>query len=313
MIEEKYLFGRDLTKAIQDIINESKNELCLISPYVAISKEVKDALLDKLEERNPKFKLKILFGKNGLKELEKGRQPKLKESLKFFMKFPNCEIKFEERLHAKFYINDYHMIFSSMNLYDFSESQNIEFGVLEEHSGKGLLFKAWDSFDKAQKDVVDKVRESVAGVSSKVNPVEKFNSYFEKADMVFQSEANLEDKKGFGAKLISGLGIEQKQISDNNNIIVDKLSVLFGEMKTEKKEAIEEVKSFEGKLVSATVLGKPLDLSFKQVVESLSKNGFISEDGKDLLTKGKEIGIQMKSSDKGEWLVYPESIRTHLP
>ena len=67
-----------------------------------------------------------MFGKN---EQDPSKSMKLEE-LDFFKEFSNIEIKYEKRLHAKYYANDYSAILTSMNLYSHSQDNNIEAGVI---------------------------------------------------------------------------------------------------------------------------------------------------------------------------------------
>ena len=58
------------------------------------------------------------------------------EVSKFFKEFPNIQIRYEKKLHAKYYSNESAAILTSMNLYSYSQDNNIEAGVLTK---SGLL------------------------------------------------------------------------------------------------------------------------------------------------------------------------------
>jgi len=75
---------------------------------------------------NPKLHITIVFGKN---ENDPTRSINASD-LEFFKQFPNIEIRYEKRLHAKYYANENAAIITSMNLYSFSQDNNIESGVL---------------------------------------------------------------------------------------------------------------------------------------------------------------------------------------
>lgn len=128
----EFLTGDKLNAAIVDVIQESYSEILLASPYIKLHSRIKDALLSKSED--PNIQIIILFGKNG-KDLLKSIN---KEDFEFLKDLANIRILHEDRLHAKFYSNDEKLILSSMNLYDFSQNNNIEFGVVEK---RGLFFK----------------------------------------------------------------------------------------------------------------------------------------------------------------------------
>src|SRR5665647_763422 len=57
------------------------------------------------------------------------------EDFNFFQEFPNIEIRYEKRLHAKYYANENSAILTSMNLYNYSQDNNIEAGVLTKRKG----------------------------------------------------------------------------------------------------------------------------------------------------------------------------------
>lgn len=80
-----------------------------------------------IEKRNElQLKLIIVFGKN-----KEGISKSLAyHEVLFLQSFPSVEIRYQENLHAKYYANEKHSILTSMNLYDYSLENNIEFGIL---------------------------------------------------------------------------------------------------------------------------------------------------------------------------------------
>lgn len=185
-----FLFDNQLISELENLIKFSKNKLTLISPFINIDGRIKDALLQKREL--PDFELKVLFGKNennNLKSISK-------ESLDFFKTFPNIEIRHNERLHAKFYLNDYAFIVTSLNLYDYSLAKNIEIGIKFEHSSKGLIGKVFDASGKIINNSLEKVSQEVLGTDSEVDPILKFESIFYSSELKYKTEPILEDKKG---------------------------------------------------------------------------------------------------------------------
>ena len=144
----KFIEGNELNLEIEKLIKDADETLVLISPYIKLHNRLASALLTKKD--NPNLLLTILFGKNE-ENLEKSMN---KEDLEFFMQFPNVEILYNKHLHAKFYANDFRAILTSMNLYDYSQNNNIEAGILFESSFKDLLtgndsveYEAWDFFN----------------------------------------------------------------------------------------------------------------------------------------------------------------------
>ncbi|QNR24331.1 phospholipase D family protein [Croceimicrobium hydrocarbonivorans] len=127
----EFLTSSHLNSKIESIIDNAQDNLFLISPYIKFSPPIKRRLAD-LKNR-PKTRLTIVFGKNN-DDLFKSIN---EEDLEFLRTLPNLELKHEGDLHAKVYMNDSEIILSSMNLYEYSQHNNIEFGVYG--TAKGII------------------------------------------------------------------------------------------------------------------------------------------------------------------------------
>ncbi len=115
---------------IENIIIEAKTKLVLVSPYLQISKTFYERLKD---ASNKNVSIKIIYGKDELKPNERNSLAELK----------NVELFFFENLHAKCYFNETKMVITSMNMYEFSEKNNREMGVLiDRNIDKDLFDKA---------------------------------------------------------------------------------------------------------------------------------------------------------------------------
>ncbi len=113
----KFLTTSGVTHEVENIIREAKKKLVLISPYVQINK----MLLERLQIASAKgVQITFIYGKAELNPNEK-KQLESIENLKLYF-YPN--------LHAKCYFNEKLMVITSMNLYDFSEKNNREMGLL---------------------------------------------------------------------------------------------------------------------------------------------------------------------------------------
>ena len=155
MVEVEFLFDEQLIAALNSLIKTAKHKLLLISPYIDLDERIVDALKEKITRHD--FELKILFGKN---ENNYAKSMK-KDSMEFFKQFPNVEIRYSERLHAKFYQNDYEYICTSLNLYDYSLANNIEVGIKTSYAAKGLFGKANDAVGIAINTGVEKVKQTL--------------------------------------------------------------------------------------------------------------------------------------------------------
>lgn len=119
----EFLTGEELENAVYNIIWEAKNTLLIVSPYVKLDNYFKE-LFDK-HQNDPKIHLIIVFGKN-----EKNIKRSLSKSdFDYFKKFLNISIIYVPNLHAKYYGNEKQGVITSINLYDYSFKNNLEFGV----------------------------------------------------------------------------------------------------------------------------------------------------------------------------------------
>lgn len=126
---------------IEQIILKATKKLILISPFLQLSKAFFERLRDADQKGTP---IVLIYGK---KELEQGEEAQLK-SLR------NLTLLFCERLHAKCYYNEENMVITSMNMYEFSEKNNREMGILLNRQADK------DAFDEAEREVQSIIRES---------------------------------------------------------------------------------------------------------------------------------------------------------
>ncbi len=103
--------------SIEDIISTAKTQLYLYSPYLKLSKTLLERLKDTARRS---VKIVIVYGKQELNAEEKQK----------LVSLSNLELYYFENLHAKCYFNHRKMVITSMNVYEFSERNNREMGVL---------------------------------------------------------------------------------------------------------------------------------------------------------------------------------------
>ncbi|NCI51364.1 hypothetical protein GWC95_15655 [Sediminibacterium roseum] len=144
-----FLTGNALNSAVEDLFENAEVGLILISPFIKLHERYTSVL--KSKQNNPSLSIKVVFGKNE-DNYEKSMQL---QDLKFFMDFPNIEIRFEKRLHAKYYANESYSIITSMNLLSFSQNNNIEAGIMTKTRELGGLIG--DSIDQQAYDYFDRV------------------------------------------------------------------------------------------------------------------------------------------------------------
>jgi RNA polymerase-binding transcription factor DksA len=124
----KFLTGEELENSICGIIRGAKEKLIIVSPFIKLD----DFFIQIFESQaqNSQLHILIVFGKN---EQDKSRSLNSND-FEFFKKFPNVSIIYVANLHAKYYGNESKGIITSINMYDHSFRNNIEFGVLSENT-----------------------------------------------------------------------------------------------------------------------------------------------------------------------------------
>lgn len=129
---------------IENIILEARTKLVLVSPYLQLSKTFYERLKDC---SNKGVAIKIVYGKDDLKPNERNSLAELK----------NVELFYFDNLHAKCYFNETKMVITSMNMYEFSEKNNREMGVLINRN--------------TDKELFDKAVEETASIIQSAEPV----------------------------------------------------------------------------------------------------------------------------------------------
>lgn len=118
----EFVTGKPLKDCLHSILVNAKRELIIMSPYIALSDDIKKLLRRHINKEQ--LHIIIIFGKN-----EKQPTKSLsKEDFDFFSQFPFVSIIYVPNLHAKYYGNDRESVVTSMNLLESSINKNIEFG-----------------------------------------------------------------------------------------------------------------------------------------------------------------------------------------
>jgi hypothetical protein len=286
-IDAEFLFDNQLIAELENLIRHSKNELFLVSPFIDLDKRIRDALSEKISK--PNFKLKILFGKNENNIYKSFK----KNSFDFLKQFPNVEIRYEERLHAKFYLNDTHFILTSLNLYDFSLAKNIECGIIVNYASKGLIGKIVDEADNFISSGVSKVKNNIFGIeNNETDPTEKFKAIFDNSETLYKTEPILTEKKGMSRIL------GQKEVKSFNTLV--------NEFDKPKKEINSFQNKKEYKLLSVSKLSKLLNIDQKELIELFEKERLIS--GNVILKDGISKGIINKNYMGRDYIAFPDNL-----
>jgi PLD-like domain len=192
-----FLTGNDLNAQLENLFEFADEYIILISPYIKLHDRYASAL--KAKKDNPNLKIIVVFGKN---EDDFSKSMK-QEDFNFFKDFPNIEIRYEKRLHAKYYANESSAILTSMNLYNFSQDNNIEAGVLTNR--KGILGSITSQ---------DTLENDAAGY---------FQRVIEQSDLLFLKEPKFESTMLGLSRRYTNSVIETDKLSDffNNKLKAD--------------------------------------------------------------------------------------------
>lgn len=138
---------------LEELIKDAKDRLVLISPYLKLNDRVKELLADK---NRLKIDVRMVYGKSELQPAE----------ITWLREQTYIRTSFCKNLHAKCYLNEEMCIITSLNLYEFSQVNNNEMGVLIRRSDDAELYR--DAYDEAQRiiRISDEVRISLERVVS---------------------------------------------------------------------------------------------------------------------------------------------------
>lgn len=142
---------------LEELIKSAKDRLILISPFLRINQRIRELLEDK---NRLKIDVRVVYGKSEL-------QP---EEISWLRELTYVRTSFCQNLHAKCYLNEESCIITSLNLYEFSQVNNNEMGVLISRSNDPDLYR--DAYEEAQRIIrtSEEVRISLEKVAKESEP-----------------------------------------------------------------------------------------------------------------------------------------------
>lgn len=144
---------------LEELIKGATDRLILISPFLKLNDRMKELLADK---NRLKIDVRIVYGKSEL-------QP---QEIEWLRGLSFVRTSFCKNLHAKCYLSETLCIVTSLNLYEFSQVNNNEMGVLIERADDAQLYK--DAYEEAQRiiRISDEVRITMERVPSGVEELQ---------------------------------------------------------------------------------------------------------------------------------------------
>ena len=168
---------------LEELIKNAKERLILISPYLRLNDRIKELLEDK---DRLKIDIRIVYGKSDLHP----------DEIKWMQKLDYVRVSFCKNLHAKCYMNESECIISSLNLYEFSQVNNNEMGILVRKYEDNEVFK--DAYEEAQRiiRISDEVRITLDEVKAEASPVSEMKGSEEEIIFTKLTTAKLAAKVG---------------------------------------------------------------------------------------------------------------------
>ena len=128
----EFLTTTGVSYHLEELIKQSRERLVLISPFLRLNTRIRELLEDK---NRMKIDIRVVYGKSELKPEENN----------WLESMTSIRTSFCSNLHAKCYMNERTALLTSMNLYEFSQVNNHEMGVLVDRSqSKDLYMQIYD-------------------------------------------------------------------------------------------------------------------------------------------------------------------------
>lgn len=123
------LSTNNCSSEIETLIKTTKKNLYLISPYIQLSSDLKSRL-EQLDKNVPNVKVIIVTRTDKIND----------EDTTFFKTLKTVRVLPLHNLHAKCYMNEEFAIVTSLNLYEYSQKNNVELRVKIEKSKDNDLY-----------------------------------------------------------------------------------------------------------------------------------------------------------------------------
>jgi PLD-like domain len=113
---------------LEKLLKTANERVMLISPYFKLNSRIRQLIDDASRQ---KIDIRIVYGKK-----------ERNEEIDRLRSLPNVRVTFCKNLHAKCYLNEKACIVTSLNLYEFSQANNQEMGVLFRKSSDPELYRS---------------------------------------------------------------------------------------------------------------------------------------------------------------------------
>ncbi len=132
----RFLTTTQISAELENLIKFAQDEITIISPYLKVNQRLQNFIED-ADRRKIRFTL--VYGKKEMQPAER----------EWIDRLTTQETGFVTNLHAKCYLNETTAIVTSMNLYEFSQQNNDEMGILVTRDADRQLYQ--DIYAEAQR------------------------------------------------------------------------------------------------------------------------------------------------------------------
>jgi len=115
----KYLDTAQISSELMQLVKEAKEKIILVTYSLQVNSQIQERLKTK-SKIGTLSEIALIYGNTKIKNSE----------LEWMSEVEDLKVWQKKNLHAKCYINENKAIISSMNLYDYSQTNNIEMGFL---------------------------------------------------------------------------------------------------------------------------------------------------------------------------------------
>jgi hypothetical protein len=292
---------------LEELIKNAKDRLILISPFLKLNDRMRELLADK---NRLEIDMRIVYGKSELAP----------EEINWLKTQTHIRTSFCKNLHAKCYLNEEFCIITSLNLYEFSQINNNEMGVLINCNNDTELYK--DAYEEAQRII--RISDEISNSSPKrvsVEPTQKIkaNNGFEKL-----TTSKLAQKLGFKTDEFTEKLVNRRylRIRDGKHSLTAKGKAVGGEFRTGQfGDYFLWTENFvlEDEKISSVELAKKRGITTDEFIDKMVKSDYLIKeigwlffpDGYYLTEKGKSVGIEEQEDNfiHESRFLYPENIK----
>lgn len=289
---------------LEELIKNAKDRLILISPFLKLNDRMRELLADK---NRLKIDMRIVYGKSELAP----------EEMNWLKTQTYIRTSFCKNLHAKCYLNEEFCIITSLNLYEFSQINNNEMGVLINRNEDAELYK--DTYEEAQRII--RISEEVNNtpldiVLAKPEQKIKINNSFEKLTTSKLAQ-KLELKTDELTEKLINLGY--LEIRDDKQYLTTKGKEIGGEVRTGRQFGVYFLWSVDFnpeviKKLRTAELAEKIGLTSKEMMEKLVQFGYLKSHGDKfhLTAKGKAVGGEERIRQSGCTYFWSESFALEI-